>query len=261
MEIYRKDKLIIKKFPSRKLMGETAAEEASSAIKRLMESKKPIHMIFAAASSQNEFLEALSSDNTVDFTGIIAFHMDEYMGLPADAPQGFGNFLKERLFGKCPFREVHYINALAGNIEEECRRYAKLLNEAPIDIVCMGIGENAHIAFNDPGVADFNDPALVKPVSLDPVCRQQQVNDGCFKSIDQVPTHAITLTVPALFGGGRIFCVVPAKTKADAVFYSFDSGISEKYPASILRKHANAIMYVDEDSGARLKEVRSLEKI
>jgi len=261
METYRKDRLIIKKFLSRKLMGEAAAVEASAAIKELLESKKQIRMIFAAAPSQNEFLEALSSDRTVDFNRITAFHMDDYVGLPADAPQGFGTFLKERLFGKCPFREVHYINGLADNVDEECRRYAKLLEKAPVDIVCMGIGENAHIAFNDPGVADFSDPALVKQVALDPVCRQQQVNDGCFKSIDQVPAHAITLTIPSLIGAGRIFCMVPAKTKADAVFNSLDSGISEKYPASILRNHPNAVMYVDEDSGARLKEVRSLEKI
>ena len=187
--------------------------------------------------------------------------MDDYVGLAADAPQGFGTFLKERLFGKCPFREVHYINGLTDDIEGECRRYAKLLEEAPVDIVCMGIGENAHIAFNDPGVADFNDPALVKLVPLDLVCRQQQVNDGCFKSVDQVPTHAITLTIPAIIRSSRIFCMVPAKTKADAVFNSLNSGISEAYPASILRNHSNAVMFVDENSGARLNEVHSLEKI
>ena len=261
MEIYRKDKLIIKKFPTRKLMGETAAAEASAVIGEFLKTKKQLRMIFAAAPSQNEFLEALSSDKTVDFSRIIAFHMDEYVGLPADAPQGFGNFLKTRLFGKCPFSEVHYLNGLAENIETECMRYSKLLGQAPVDIVCMGIGENTHIAFNDPGVANFNDPVSVKKVPLDSVCRQQQVNDGCFTRIEQVPTHAITLTVPAIFGGAKIFCMVPARTKADAVFYTLNSEISEKYPASVLRNHSNAIMYIDNDSGARLKEVCGLEKI
>ena len=258
MEIFRKDSLMIKKFPSRKLMGETAASDVAKAVRELLKSKKQIRMIFAAAPSQNEFLEAFSSDRTVDFGRIIAFHMDEYVGLPSDAPQGFGNFLKERLFGKCPFGEVHYINGLAQDTDAECERYSKLLNQAPVDIVCMGIGENAHIAFNDPGVADFRDPKTVKPVPLDLVCRRQQVNDGCFDHIDRVPTHAITLTVPALCSCAQVFCVVPATTKANAVYNSLDSGVSEEFPASILRNHRSAVMYVDADSGARLDDVREL---
>jgi glucosamine-6-phosphate deaminase len=187
--------------------------------------------------------------------------MDEYVKLPADAPQGFGNFLRARLFAKCPFKEVHYLNGLAKDPEEECRRYSELLNREPIDIVCMGIGENAHIAFNDPGVADFHDRETVKMVALDLVCRQQQVNDGCFAGIDEVPTHALTLTVPLLFGGGQIFCVVPAKNKADAVYASLNNGVGEKCPASILRNHENAVMYLDGESGARLMEIQGLKNV
>jgi glucosamine-6-phosphate deaminase len=261
MEIFQKDKLIIKMFPSRRLVGETAAAEASAAIRELLNSKEQIRMIFAAAPSQNEFLEILSNDKTVDFRRIVAFHMDEYVGLPVAVPQGFGNFLRTKLFGKCPFKKVHYINGLAENLEAECDRYSELLNQESMDILCMGIGENAHIAFNDPEVADFHDPKTVKVVSLDIASRQQQVNDGCFGHVDQVPTSALTLTIPCLFNCKRVFCMVPAKTKANAVYFSLDSDINEKYPASILRNHKNAVMYVDKDSGARLKEVRSIEKI
>ncbi|MDR2020562.1 MAG: glucosamine-6-phosphate deaminase [Treponema sp.] len=260
METFQKDRLIIKKFPTREQLGERAAADVSEAIKKLLETKKNIRMIFAAAPSQNEFLAALSHDRSIDFSRIIAFHMDEYVGLPAGAPQGFGNFLRDRIFSKCPFKEVHYLNGLAVDTEGECRRYAELLNKAPIDIVCMGIGENAHIAFNDPGVADFQDPKAVKPVPLDLVCRRQQVNDGCFAKLEDVPTHALTLTVPSLLKGKQIFCMVPAKNKAEAVYSSLDQDIGERYPASILRNHGNAAMYLDSDSGARLGEVRGLKK-
>jgi len=258
METFQKDKLIIKKFASRKAMGQTAAAEVSTAIRELFKTKSQIRMIFAAAPSQNEFLEALSTNRTVEFNRIIAFHMDEYTGLPADAPQGFGNFLKARLFEKCPFKEVHYLDSQAKDTEKECFRYAELLNREPIDIVCMGIGENTHIAFNDPGEADFKDPKTVKLVPLDLVCRQQQVNDGCFKQIIEVPKFAFTLTVPALFSCGHIFCIVPAKNKAEAVYNSLSMDISDKYPASILRNHTKAIMYVDADSGTRLGEIPGL---
>lgn len=261
MEIFRKDRLIIKRLSSRKEMGQTAAADVAAAIQKLLKTKDHIRMIFAAAPSQNEFLEALSIDKAIDFNRIIAFHMDEYTGLSADAPQGFGNFLKIRLFKKCPFKEIFYLNGQAKDVEKECSRYTELLNREPIDIVCMGIGENAHIAFNDPAVADFNDPKTVKIVPLDLVCRQQQVNDGCFKQIDEVPKFAFTLTVSALLNCDQIFCIVPGKTKTEAVYNSISTGISNKYPASILRSHKKAVMYVDTDSGARLKEITGLVNV
>jgi glucosamine-6-phosphate deaminase len=261
MTVYQKDKLIIKKYDSRREMGEDAAEEVSKAIRKLLDTKPGVRMIFAAAPSQNEFLEVLSRDRNIDFSRITAFHMDEYVELPADAPQGFGNFLRDRIFAKCPFKEVYYLNGLAKNPEEECRRYTELLKREPIDIVCMGIGENGHIAFNDPGVADFHDCKTVKVVSLDLVCRQQQVNDGCFAGIDEVPTHALTLTVPVLFSCKQIFCIAPAKNKADAVYAALNNGIDKNCPASILRNHGNAILYVDRESGTRLAEVGGLKNV
>ncbi|HML45999.1 MAG TPA: glucosamine-6-phosphate deaminase [Clostridia bacterium] len=233
-------------------MGRAAALDTARTIRQLLEFKPTVAMVFAAAPSQDEFLEALAADPSVDFTRIIAFHMDEYVGLPEDAPQRFGNFLKDRLFGKVSFREVHYLDGNAPGAAE-CARYAALLARQPIDIVCMGIGENGHIAFNDPPVADFQDPVLVKCVALDTVCRMQQVHDGCFARLDDVPTHALTLTIPALMRADRHFCMVPAATKAEAVRRTVTGPIDTACPASILRTGRQVILYTDADSGACLR--------
>ena len=246
------DKLNVKVYQTREEMGKAAAEEAAAAIRAAIAAKGEINMIFAAAPSQNEFLAHLIADKSIDFTKINAFHMDEYILLPADAPQGFGNFLRERLFERVPFKTVNTIDSTAADPEAECRRYAALLQAHPCDIVCMGIGENGHIAFNDPHVADFGDKAAVKVVALDETCRQQQVNDGCFARLDDVPTHALTLTIPTLTAPEAVFCIVPAKTKANAVYAALRGGITEACPASILRRHANATLYCDADSAARV---------
>ena len=246
------DKLNVKVYQTREEMGKAAAEEAAAAIRAAIAAKGEINMIFPAAPSQNEFLAHLIADKSIDFTKINAFHMDEYIGLPADAPQGFGNFLRERLFERVPFKTVNTIDSTAADPEAECRRYAALLQAHPCDIVCMGIGENGHIAFNDPHVADFGDKAAVKVVALDETCRQQQVNDGCFARLDDVPTHALTLTIPTLTAPEAVFCIVPAKTKANAVYAALRGGITEACPASILRRHANATLYCDADSAARV---------
>ena len=247
------DKLNVKVYQTREEMGKAAAEEAAAAIRAAIAAKGEINMIFAAAPSQNEFLAHLIADKSIDFTKINAFHMDEYIGLPADAPQGFGNFLRERLFERVPFKTVNTIDSTAADPEAECRRYAALLQAHPCDIVCMGIGENGHIAFNDPHVADFGDKAAVKVVALDETCRQQQVNDGCFARLDDVPTHALTLTIPTLTAPEAVFCIVPAKTTiANAVYAALRGGITEACPASILRRHANATLYCDADSAARV---------
>ena len=246
------DKLNVKVYQTREEMGKAAAEEAAAAIRAAIAAKGEINMIFAAAPSQNEFLAHLIADKSIDVTKINAVHMDEYIGLPADAPQGFGNFLRERLFDRVPFKTVNTIDSTAADPEAECRRYAALLQAHPCDIVCMGIGENGHIAFNDPHVADFGDKAAVKVVALDETCRQQQVNDGCFARLDDVPTHALTLTIPTLTAPEAVFCIVPAKTKANAVYAALRGGITEACPASILRRHANATLYCDADSAARV---------
>ncbi len=244
------DKLKVKIMPSRREMGQVAAEEIVAAIKMLLAEKSEINMIFAAAPSQNEVLQALV-ESDVPWDRVNAFHMDEYIGLPRTAPQCFGNFLTEHLFGRVPFKTVNLIDP-ATEAAAECRRYAALLQAQPADIIVMGIGENGHIAFNDPWVADFHDAALVKTVLLDEVCRQQQVNDGCFASLEQVPRQAITLTCPVFAQAPMLFCIVPAATKAAAVRRTLVGAISEECPATLLREHDRAVLYLDPDSAGGL---------
>ena len=250
MRNFQVDKLNVKAFETRVEMGEVAALDIKNKFCELLKQKEEISVIFAAAPSQNDVLKSLTLDKDIEWNRINAFHMDEYIGLSKDAPQGFGNFLKEHIFGLVPFKSVNYIDCTAANPEKEAERYSKILAENPTDVVIMGIGENGHIAFNDPPVADFNDKVLVKPVKLDEICRNQQVNDGCFKSIDEVPTHALTLTVPALVRAPYLFCIVPAPTKANAVKETLTGSIDEHCPASILRTQDNAILYLDKDSSA-----------
>jgi len=246
------DALSVQIYDSRKEMGQAAGADIKECILSLLEKKETINMIFAAAPSQNEVLAALAYDREIPWERVNAFHMDEYIGLPADAPQGFGNFLKEHIFGLANFRSVHYIDISATNPEQECRRYAALLERYPTDIVVMGIGENGHIAFNDPPVADFHDKEVIKPVQLDEICRNQQVNDGCFAKLEDVPTHALTLTVPTLAKAPHLFCIVPAPTKAKAVKATVCGPIGEACPATVLRTCAGAKLYLDPDSAALL---------
>jgi glucosamine-6-phosphate deaminase len=244
--------LEVKIFHTRKEMGKEAAANVSDTIRKLLNEKEEINMIFAAAPSQSDFMKELVANKQIRWEKINAFHMDEYIGLEKNAPQGFGNFLRERLFDKASFKSVHYINGQAENPSAECERYAGLLRQYPVDIVCLGIGENGHIAFNDPPVADFNDPRRVKVVELDMACRQQQVNEKLFSSIEMVPTHAVTVTIPALLKAKYMFCMVPAGNKAEAVYHTLNDGISEKCPASILRTKEDAILYLDKESASLL---------
>jgi len=251
MREINKDKLNVKIYSGRPELGAAAAEILTAKISELLKTKEYINIIFASAPSQNEFLAELLHKN-IEWNRINAFHMDEYVGLHPDAPQGFGNFLKDRLFSQVNCREVHYLNGNADNVQDECKRYSDLLIKYPTDIVCLGIGENTHLAFNDPHVADFNDPEIVKVVDLDQDCRTQQVNDGCFATIDDVPTHALTITMPALFKSTFAYAIVPGKFKANAIYHTINSDISELYPSTILRRHDHAVLFIDEDSASKL---------
>jgi glucosamine-6-phosphate deaminase len=241
-------------FENREALGKKAAEIVAKTINKLFENQPFVNIIFAAAPSQNEFLFALKHRQDIDWDRVNAFHMDEYLGLATDAPQGFGNFLKERLFSAVEFHTINYINSASSSVEQECLRYTELLTSYPPDIVCMGIGENAHIAFNDPGVADFQDPVSVKRVQLDSQCRQQQVNDGCFLTLEEVPNYALTLTIPALMQARYVYCIVPGKLKAQAVYNTLHQEISEEYPSSIIRTHPGAILFLERQSAALLNE-------
>lgn len=246
------DSLTVRLYESRNLLGAAAAKIAGEKLRALLKKKETVNIVFAAAPSQNEFLASLTNEKNIDWKRVRAFHMDEYTGLPDRAPQRFGNFLKLHFFDIVPLRETHYMHGNSGNLENECRRYGELLLRFPTDVVFMGIGENTHIAFNDPHVAKFNDPAMVKVVDLDEACRQQQVNDGCFNTLEQVPRMALTLTVPALMKGDHIFCMVPGKRKAQAIYHTLRDDIGEKYPSTILRTHPSAELFIDSDSGALL---------
>jgi glucosamine-6-phosphate deaminase len=245
------DKLQVSIYKTRGDMGRAAAEAAAAEIRQLMEKKHEVNIIFAAAPSQQEMLESFR-EQQVDWTKINAFHMDEYVGLPDEAPQRFGNFLKDIIFRHLPFKSVHYINGNADDVAGECQRYSSLLTQYPADIVLLGIGENGHLAFNDPPVADFQDPLSVKMVALDRTCRNQQVNDGCFQSFEDVPTHAITLTIPALLRGNSLYASVPGKTKIKAVYNTMNQAIESRYPSTILRTHDHAMLYLDEVSSSTL---------
>lgn len=250
---FKEDRLQVNVYATRDDMGMAAAKDAATAIRNLLNTRSFVNIIFAAAPSQNEMLFHLAANNDIEWRRLNAFHMDEYVGLNENAPQRFGHFLDQAIFAKLPFHGVHYINGNASNPEAECLRYATLLEANPVDLVCMGIGENTHIAFNDPHVADFNDPFMVKLVELDEVSRMQQVHDGCFDAIEDVPRMAITLTVPALMKATSIFCVVPGINKAQAVYHTINSPVSALHPSTALRHHERASLYLDENSASLLK--------
>jgi glucosamine-6-phosphate deaminase len=245
-------------FADRAQMGSAAARTTADLIRQLLASQPIVNMIFAAAPSQNEFLAALS-EQPIEWSRINAFHMDEYIGLDEHSPQSFARYLATHLFDNTPFHSIHYLHGDAEDPAAECLRYTTLLKRLPPDIVCMGIGENNHIAFNDPPIADFNDPETVKIVTLDANCRQQQINDGCFPSLATVPERALTLTVPALVQGRHIICVVPGERKANAVYHTLHSPITEKYPSTILRQHHSVEMFLDKDSSKNIEDGRRIQ--
>lgn len=245
------DEITVKVFDNRANMGVAASEEAAGWINEALAKKEEVNIIFAAAPSQNDFLASLIKED-IDWTRINAFHMDEYIGLTEDAPQGFANFLRRAIFDLVPFKNVYCLNGQSTDPEAECKRYTDLLIKYPVDIIFMGIGENGHIAFNDPGVAKFDDPEIVKIAKLDEVCRNQQVNDGCFASIDLVPTHAYTLTVPIMMSAPKMMLVVPTALKAKAIHDTVLGPVDEMVPASAVRNHkGGAVLYTDE-AGASL---------
>lgn len=236
--------------PDRSAMGRAAAAIIAQVLKERLETADgPLQVVFAAAQSQSDTLDALVATEGIDWSRIEAFHMDEYLGLPADHPSGFANWLQQHLFGRVPFRAVHPIRPGA-DPQQAAAEYAALMGDAPLDLVICGIGQNGHVAFNDPPVADFDDPLDAKVVELDLACRQQQVEDGGFTTLEDVPTHAITLTVPRLMRTAAIVCIVPDASKRQAVTAALTGPITTELPASILRTHPHATFVLDQEAGA-----------
>lgn len=228
----------------RSATGRAAGAEVAQAIRDALRRQEQVRVMFAAAPSQQDMLAALSTAEGIDWQRVTAFHMDEYVGLPEDAPQRFGRFLVDHLFRAVRPGEVHLIQP-DDDAAAECKRYTALIRKAPLDVVCLGIGENGHLAFNDPPDADFADPEVVKVVRLSETSRQQQVNDDCFAELADVPESAVTVTVPALLAGRRLVCTVVGASKRDAVHRALTGPVDASCPASALRTHPDAALYLD----------------
>lgn len=251
MKELQKENLKVKIYDTVEDIGQAAAISVARILNETIEKKGFANLILATGASQFSFLEQLQKQK-IDWQKITVFHLDEYKGMPITHPASFRKYLKERILEKVQPKMVYYLEGDATDIEGEVTRYEELLKTHPIDIACIGIGENGHIAFNDPPVADFNDPKLVKVVELDEACRKQQLGEGWFPTFNDVPTHALTLTISAIMSCRAISCVVPDDRKAGAVYNTLNAEISTACPATILRTHLNTVLYLDKTSASRL---------
>jgi glucosamine-6-phosphate deaminase len=247
-QTFSADALQVSVFDNQAAMGQAAAANTAAIVKEALAKNGTARVIFATGNSQFPFVEALRQIEGIDWSNVTAFHMDEYAGMSPDHPASFRKWIRERIEATLHPAVVHYLQGDAVDLTVECQRYEGLLREAPIDLICMGIGENGHIAFNDPPVADFNDPVWVKVVELDHACRMQQVGVGHFPTYDDVPAHALSLTIPALIAPAAIQVVAPEQRKAAAIKATLEGPISEACPASILRRQGNARLFLDRES-------------
>ncbi len=245
---FRADNLNVYVYENRKLMGKAAAAVIAAEIRRAIQERGKAVVILASAPSQNEFLAELAEAPDIDWSRVMAFHLDEYLGMDEKAPQSFRRFLIDRLVTKVPLGEFHGLRGDAPDAEQEVNRYTELLRDNPPDLAVLGIGENGHLAFIDPPFCDFNDPQAVKIVELDEVCRNQQVNDGAFTSLDEVPRNALSLTIPTLMARPRLFAIAPGPAKRQAIKSTVEGPVSTQCPASILRTHRDAHLFIDRDS-------------
>jgi glucosamine-6-phosphate deaminase len=241
----------LKVFETKPEMGQTAARDAASIIRQAIIERDAAYVIAATGASQFEFLDELMIEN-IDWSKVVFFHLDEYVGLPESHPASFRRYLKERIVSRVHPRAFHLINGEAADIYEECRRVGQLISQHTIDVAFVGIGENGHLAFNDPP-ADFetDEPYIV--VDLDQGCRRQQVGEGWFQNIDEVPTQAISMSIRQILKSRNILCIVPDQRKAEAVRVSVKLDVNPMHPASILQQHASVTMYLDRESSALLK--------
>jgi glucosamine-6-phosphate deaminase len=246
------DRLAVHVYRRRADMGEAAASCAAECLRAAVARSRGARAVFASAPSQVEFLHALGAAPGVDWSRITVFHLDEYLGVPSHAPQAFGEFLRTHLFDRVRPSHAWFLDGTAGDVAAEMERYAQLLREAPLDLACVGIGENGHLAFNEPGDTDFDDAALLRVVTLDERSRLQQVHDTCFAALADVPVRAITLTVPAITAAGTVVCVVPGPTKREALRRAIRGPVAPECPASVLRRHADAVVFADLEAAALL---------
>lgn len=239
-------------FGDRDALGRKAGDDIAAELRARLARQDGVRIVFAAAPSQRETLERLRVAEGIDWSRVTAFHMDEYLGLPAGAPERFAQWLKATIFDHVPLGKTYLLEP-DGDPEAAVREYAVALAAAPIDLVVLGIGVNGHLAFNDPPDVDLDDPRSVRVVELVPDCRQQQVDDGCFERLEDVPSMAVTLTVPRLLAADRLFCVVPGTSKADAVAAALNDPIGPECPATALRRHADCTLYLDKESAKHVE--------
>jgi glucosamine-6-phosphate deaminase len=248
----RAGKLIVRLSEDREAMGRAAAAEAASRIRALAAEHERVPVIFATGESQLATLRALTAMTDLPWERVIGFHMDEYIGLSENHPASFRRYLRENLTQWVPVLRFYEIAGSNGDPRNICREYAKLLRTHKPLLCLLGVGENGHLAFNDPGEADFNDPEDVKIVSLDETCRQQQVNEGWFPSLAEVPPKAVTLTIPTLLRVPTLIASVPGVRKARIMKRTLEEPVSTQCPSTILRTHPDAIAFLDRESAAEI---------
>jgi glucosamine-6-phosphate deaminase len=239
-------------FDSKREMGERAARDAAEIIRAAIAARGEARVVAATGASQFEFLDALTREEGIDWGRVTFFHLDEYVGLPESHPASFRKYLRERLAECVRPGAFHFIEGEAPDAREECRRLGALISQGDIDVAFVGIGENGHLAFNDPP-ADFEteEPYLV--VDLDEACRRQQVGEGWFKGLDEVPRQAVSMSIRQILKARRVICVVPDARKAEAVRDCLELEVSPLHPASALQRHVGATVYLDRESAALLK--------
>jgi len=249
---FKVDNLQVSIFEKTTDMGDAAANFVADKLNAAIQSNGKANLILATGASQFSFLEALKNKE-IEWKKITVFHLDEYKGISDSHPASFRKYLKERILDDVAPKQIFYLNGDAEDVGQEVNRYAEELKIHPIDIACIGIGENGHIAFNDPPVADFNDPKLVKVVELDTACRNQQLGEGWFPTFEDVPKEALTLTITAIMNCKAISCVVPDARKAEAVHNSLYNEISTDCPGTILRNHPETVLFLDEGSASKIR--------
>lgn len=249
---FRIDSLFVEVYEDRKAMGRGAAHAAATKLKELAAKREEVSLLFATGDSQKETLRALVAARGLPWEKVAAFQMDEYVGVSDQHPASLRKYLTERLATKVPLKKYWRLEGDQPNPQKICDDYVAMLREHAPQLCLLGIGENGHLAFNDPAVADFNDPVDAKIVEIDQVSRQQQVNEGWFNSKEEVPGRAITLTMPALLRVPNLILSVPGERKAQIVKRTLHDEITTAVPATILRRHPHATLYLDRASAAEL---------
>jgi glucosamine-6-phosphate deaminase len=249
---FRADALTVHVYASQAELAQAAANIAHAQLQTALAARGSVAVILATGNSQIQFLDELVHLGGLDWSQITLFHMDEYLGIAADHPASFRRYLRERVESRVRPRAFHYLEGDSALPLDECGRYTRLLRAQPIDLCCLGIGENSHLAFNDPPVADFHDPRAVTIVKLDEACRRQQVGEGHFAGLEAVPQYALTLTIPMLCSARRMLCIAPEQRKARAVKATLQGPVSAACPASILRHQTHATLFLDPASASLL---------